>query len=612
MSNTNPKFSLDSLNTAQKEAALASRDPLLIVAGAGTGKTKTLTERVALFLQEGIALSGICALTFTNKAAREMLDRIRSRIGNYDQKVKKEGEPFIGTFHSLGARILRREAVHVGRNPNFVIFDNQDSFQLVKKIVKREFSGDKSEKPAHYHHKISSIKNGLDDFEGKDYINEKLALVFDRYETALKDNNAFDFDDLVGKVVLIFQKKKQVLDKYRNRFLHVFVDEYQDINSKQYELIKLLNPKGSLSVVGDDQQTIYSWRGSRIETFLNFKNDWPKTRVVFLDQNFRSTKNIIDSASEVIEKNILRMKRGEGERGGRLWTENKEGDKVVLRGLGSEEEEAEWLAQKISENWEKAATLGVLYRTNAQSRAIETALLERGIPYAVYGGVRFYERLEIRDIVAALRIVLNPQDEVSRDRLTKNIGKSRLEFFLDTARTERDDLKPEMLIKLFIKNTNYFEILERTQRNLLERQENIAELIGFASQFESLSEFLEKIALLEQVEKATSKRGAGRGKHAQLMTIHLAKGLEFDAVWVAGLAEGVLPHYRSLERLDELEEERRLLYVAMTRARKKLSLSFYDIPSRFLSDVPEELIELEGADRNWVDLDDEERYITVD
>ncbi len=596
-----PAWLKTELNPAQKEAAFATNEPLLIVAGAGTGKTKTLTTRIAYLIKEGVHPSKICALTFTNKAAQEMLERVNKMTNAQTGGNLKHNSPYIGTFHSLGARILREAGHFLGRQPNFAIFDDNDSFKLIKKIIKD--TNEKNLKPADLANKISAIKNGM--FKPakverrEDWV---LSQNFAEYEKKLLQNNAFDFDDLIQKVVLIFKTKPEVLARYQNRFSHFLVDEYQDINDVQYEMVKLLaDREKNLSVVGDHNQTIYSWRGSNLEIFLNFERDWPKSRLIFLGENYRSTQKIIAAASELIKNNL---KKPAGLKEDALWTSNPEGEQIVLKEAQGEIEEASWIAQEIkSLAINNDSETAILYRTNAQSRAIEQALIENEIPYQIFGGLKFYERREVKDVVSALRYISNPADEISRERLEKLLRKAGFIRF-EKELAGKSDWTPTKIIEGFLKVANYFEYLDKNFTNPEERRENIMELLSFASAFEKTDEFLERMSLLQ----ATDNVEENKNLSVKLMTMHLAKGLEFENVFVAGATEGLLPHHRAMGSSDELEEERRLLYVAMTRAKKKLFLSFYDLPSRFLSEIPQELLKFSGG----AGLDDEERYITID
>lgn len=580
------------LNPAQKSAAEAPISPLLIVAGAGTGKTKTLTSRITHLITMGIRPERICAITFTNKAAEEMRRRVAS------------SGPLIGTFHSFGARILRGECRAFGRTPNFTIFDDHDSFDLIKKITKGM-----GEKPAFFARKISTLKN-MDIAIGEPTEeNDRIMSVFRKYEEALGTNNAFDFDDLIQKPVALFQKDPAVLTKYQTKFDALLVDEYQDINPKQYQLITLLAGKHrNLSVVGDDEQTIYSWRYANIRTFLDFEKHWPGAKIFFLEENYRSTRNIIRAASAVAGHNRYRTPK-------KLWTGNAEGDRITLFEAWSENDEGAWIAGEIEKLFAAGGEnneIAVLYRTNAQSRAIEQALIRHDIPYEIFGGLKFYERREVKDAVAALRWASNKKDEVAKERLEKNLSKRKFAAFKEKIVALKGP-KPTDAIKAFLDAFGYFEYLEGNFTNAEERKENIGELLGFASGFENLQELLEKISLLQATDDVLKNEvGVVKSEKISLMTIHMAKGLEFKNVFIAGASEGLLPHIRSIDNEDSLEEERRLMYVAMTRAKEKLHISFYGMPSRFLAEIPDECVALtvtamsDGGSDGTDELRDEE------
>ena len=641
------------LNPQQKLAVQADDKPLLIVAGAGTGKTRTLTGRLAHLIEKGIPPDRILALTFTNKAAKEMAERVRDAnlqmhanlqiekfaAFEWNSRHSHRASPFIGTFHSLGARILRVEAELLGRDCNFVIFDDSDSLQLIKKLLKNEILRDKESDysgAADISRKISRLKNNIVSREtvlnssgdgpastSRGEAGELIIKLFHRYEKELLKNNAFDFDDLIEKVVHIFKTNPKILEKYRECFHHILIDEYQDLNNKQYELVKLLvGDSPRISVVGDDQQMIYSFRGSNFQIFLDFEKDWPDANVILLEENYRSASNIIKSASALIANNFNQKPKT-------LWTKQEAGAPVKIIEAADEETEAGWIATEVQSSPPKAdpplaeklkvqsESVAVIYRTNAQSRAIEQELIERGISYRIFGGLRFYERREIKDIVAALRYAQNNKDEVSRDRLEKNIAKGRFSKYRESLDSDASTASPMELIHLFLESTGYLDIVGRNFLNADERGENIAELLHFASEFKELPAFLEQIALLQPMDSPSQvfqKKNLG-GQAVNLMTIHLSKGLEFDCVFIAGCNEGILPHSRSLGTALEIEEERRLLYVAMTRAKKELNLSFYDIPSRFLGELPNDLVEfksLVSKTESFSGLDDEERYITLD
>ncbi len=418
----------------------------------------------------------------------------------------------------------------------------------------------------------------------------------------------------------LFRARPDILKKYRGLFDAILVDEFQDINPKQYELVKLLaGAHRNLSVVGDDEQTIYSWRYADIRTFLGFEKEWPGAQVHFLEENYRSTKNIIRAAAAVAAQNRYRTPK-------ELWTSNPEGERITLFEAWGENDEAEWIAGGIEKATAARSDIAILYRTNAQSRALEQALIRRGIPYQIFGGLKFYERREIKDAVAALRWAANPRDEVARERLEKNLSKRKFAAFARRV-AEASALSPADAVKTFLDAFGYVDYLEANFLNADERKENIAELIGFAAEAATLPDFLEKMSLLQSTDdEAAERRGGGADggedgggedggvarrpeEKVNLMTIHLAKGLEFKNVFIAGAAEGLLPHIRSIDDEASLEEERRLMYVAMTRAKEKLSVSFYGMPSRFIAEVPEECLEAapatDAAERSVENEEDE-------
>ncbi len=610
------------LNPQQQRAVEAPHHPLLIVAGAGTGKTRTLTSRLLLFIEQGVSPSHICALTFTNKAAREMADRVATMANDHNEDSghshrhshRTNDLPSIGTFHSLGARILRAEARELGRTPHFTIFDDHDALSAIKKVLKELDM--KSIKPARLLQLISFVKSGASRGERFHAKNEEAALA--RYETFLTRNNAFDFDDLIAKTVWLFENRHAILEKYQERYTHILVDEYQDVSPGQYMLVRLLaGHRNHVSVVGDDAQMIYGWRYANLDTFLGFERDWPSARVIFLEENYRSTGTIVHAASAVIAQNKIAREKN-------LWTQNPDGEPLAIIETTDENDEAEWVSAQIartmtSDNDDNQAghshphghsggdSVAVLYRTNAQSRALEHALLRRGIPYRIYGGLKFYERREIKDIIAALRLALNPRDEISRERLEKAF---RVRVFreLIPVLLQNGTKSPAAAIQSFLATADYFDYLERETTNSEERRENISELIRFAEGFTELAPFLEHVALVQSTDDMNASRKAPAAKRllpsmsdprlsvsdsepapVHLSTIHLAKGLEFDLVFLVGCAEGLLPHARSLETEEGIEEERRLMYVGMTRARKELAISFFGIPSRFIGEIPASL-----------------------
>lgn len=583
------------LNPRQLEAIEHKNGPLLIVASAGSGKTKTLTGRLVKFLENGINPENIIAITFTNKAANEMKSRIMSQVS-----LK---ELFVGTFHSLGARILKNEAKSVKRTATFTIFDEDDALSLIKTVMKSLDISKEQCNPVAVRGQISSVKNELLDPE--EYLDKRGLAIFKKYEEALVQNNGFDFDDLIEKVVWLFKNKPEILKKYQTQFQYILVDEYQDVNTSQYQFVKLLAQEHkNLSVVGDDAQSIYAFRGSDFRNFLNFENDWPNAKVVKLEQNYRSTGNIITAASQVIKNNKFQKPK-------ELWTNNEAGGLVKVIETSDAEQEAGFVADAINQQManNKQPLTAILYRTNAQSRAIEQELIVNQIPYKIFGGLKFYERKEIKDIVAALRVAFNPKDGVSAERLAKTLPKETAKYICQEMPRLGKELSILQLINFFLENGNYFEFLDKKFKNSRERVENINELIVFASEFKDLSEFLERVSLLQSADSPKSIRqlaNKSQMSNVSLMTVHLAKGLEFDNVFVIGCSEGLLPHQMSCGSQDDLEEERRLMYVAMTRAKKDLHLSFYNLPSRFLYEIPPELTKFISLGNRHRDLPDEE------
>ncbi len=600
------------LNFRQKEAADCLSGPLLIAAGAGSGKTRVLTRRLLNLIKSGASPSSIVAITFTNKAAKEMADRLARDLG----EIRNSGDtPFIGTFHSFGARLLKNEAALAGRRPNFSIFDEGDSLKLIRNICKNFKEG---LKPPAVRAKISRLKNELISPEeneknrGEGDFDEATAAVFSRYEEGLRLNNAFDFDDLIGKAVLILRENPDVLRKYRERFRHILIDEYQDINAAQYLLVRLLAAEHqNVCAVGDDQQSIYGFRGSDFRNFLNFERDWQNAKIVLLEENFRSTKTILRAANEVIKNNKLQKPKN-------LWTGNRAGEPVEIFQCASRSGEAELIAAEIKNIFvqKDAGETAVLYRTNAQSRAIEQALIDGEIPYEIFGGLEFYERKEIKDVVAALRVAFNAADAVSAERLRKVFGKRRgkeltaalMAFGANHWDSSAGGTAPAAAVEFFLKKSDYFKRLESDFDNFSERAENVRELVAFAGHFENLGDFLERVTLLQAHDKV-NRKGANRPAAVKLMTIHLSKGLEFDNVFVAGFEEGLLPHERSTGAANEVEEERRLVYVSLTRARRRVFLTFAETPSRFLFEIPEEITRFRDAAGRECDLDDEMIYI---
>lgn len=656
------------LNSKQLQAVESPSGPLLIVAGAGSGKTRTLTARLEHLLASGIPPEQIIAITFTNKAADEMRTRVAHNISTFSAKggrsslgLSFEGsasggkqlgrEPFIGTFHSLGARILRKEAVRFGRTPKYTIYDGDDSLSCIRRSLKTlAYSPKEKIGPTLYRYYISKIKNELvapeEIVDGNKA--ELLSAVYKAYESELSSCNAFDFDDLIEKPVRLFREHPAALKQYRERFGYILVDEFQDVNTSQYEFIKLLAKEHkNINAVGDDGQAIYGFRSANYKHFLNFERDWPEAKIVLLEENYRSTKTILGAANAIIANNKLQKPKS-------LWTQNKDGVPVEVREHEDEVAEAEWIASEIAKQFQMTNNLkpitnnakpgggesesapvisnklsvisnstAVLYRTNSQSRPIEQAFIEHDIPYQIFGSIRFYERKEIKDVVACLRYAANPKDAVSFERMQKSLYAKQFRELARELPKKAEALPPYELIVYCINTANYFEYLKNNFPNAEERIENLEELMGFAQNYSNLHEFLEKVTLLQSSDNENAKKHAASGnveifkylniEPVRLMTIHIAKGLEFDKVFVAGVNEGLLPHHMSYGTPEELEEERRLMYVAITRAKHELALSFYDIGSRFLYEIPPELIKFSAEDgKNSELIDNEERYITFD
>lgn len=576
------------LNKNQALAVNNKNGPLLIVAGAGSGKTKTLTNRIIKLLNDGVEPNKILAITFTNKAADEMRQRV---LQKWKDKTLKQ-PPFIGTFHSLGAKILRQEAKFFKRTANFSIYDDNDSFSVIKKVVKNLNLSKDKQKYTLYQYLISKAKSTLN--YPQNGLEQK---IFQDYERILEKNNAFDLDDLIEKPVQLLQSSRQVLQKYHQQYLYILIDEFQDTNAAQYLLVKMLaqNHK-NINAVGDDAQSIYGWRHADFRLFLNFEKDWPGAMLVFLEENFRSTGNILAAANSLIKHNKIQKPKN-------LWTKNDAGEKIHVIAADTEEEEAEKVADLISNLPVKLSDIAILYRTNAQSRAIEQALIYQQIPYCVFGGIKFYERKEIKDITAALRIAANKKDDLALERLKKSFYKKDALCLIEELPYLSRKLTPAELINFIINNSNYDCYLEKNFPNYQERLDNIEELKKFASSFDSLEKLLEQISLAQAQDQIKSKEGVN------LMTIHLAKGLEFNTVFIIGCTEGILPHQRSLSTLSELEEERRLMYVAITRAKKNLYLTFHSLPSRFLYEISPDLIEFDSASPHYSALEEEDNWI---
>jgi DNA helicase II / ATP-dependent DNA helicase PcrA len=651
---------LASLNPSQRDAVVHAEGPLLILAGAGSGKTRVITTRIAHLVANGHASPGeILAVTFTNKAAEEMRERVEHLLGGDCRQV------WLSTFHSLCARLLRREAPAIGLTRDFVIYDSSDQIAVVKQALKVHDIDDKMLQPRAALARISSAKNRLESpadmkSTGWSLRDQQVSKVYETYLQVLREAGALDFDDLLLKTVELMETSERVREFYAHKFRYVLIDEYQDTNRPQYMLIKrLAGVHRNLCVVGDPDQSIYKWRGADLRNILDFEEDFPEATVVKLEQNYRSTQVILDAASAVISRNRNRKEK-------RLWTDKLGGEPIVYVRASDEIEEADYITRAIRETrlMDNKAMTAILYRTNAQSRAIEDALMREGIPYKIIGGVRFYERKEIKDLLAYLRLVMNPNDDVSFRRVVnvppRGIGKSVIDA-LDAVSLDEVDhsheplfrvgLQPEpssrslwaklivateqkrvppravvalrsfrdmmtelaavcakstvsIALGLVLDRTGYLKDLRDERSEDAEgRIENLMELVSAATEYEtresdpSLGGFVDRLSLLSEADEAKGSNDA----RVWMMTMHAAKGLEFPVVIVAGMEEGLFPHSRSSEDEDELEEERRLCYVGLTRARERLILTgaarrrvFGDYqstePSRFLDEIPAELI----------------------
>lgn len=592
---------ISDLNPIQKEAVCATEGPVLILAGAGSGKTKALTHRVAYLISEKyVAPENICVLTFTNKAAGEMMSRIMKLIG------PSKGKPVMGTFHSLCAKILRKEGKHIGLSPSFSIYDEGDSVDAVKQAMTTlDFSPQKTS-PSTVRNTISGAKNEMiSSLEYPNYargfFQETVAKIYLEYQRILEKNQAVDFDDLMLLTVKLFQKHPEVLATYQIQFRYILIDEYQDTNAVQYMLSKMLsNRYKNICVVGDAAQSIYRFRGADFRNIVNFKNDYPSAKVFNLEQNYRSTQNILDAAYSIISKNqshpILK-----------LWTEKEAGDKIEITETRNESEEALFIVKKIRETTLSLSSFAVLYRTNAQSRALEEIFLKVGLPYILVGGTRFYERKEIKDILAYLRLIINPQDTISRSRIEK-IGKGRAIKFWSLTEEVVPTLIEYTTLQLMDKVTEitgYLEYIDDGTNIGKSKVENVKELRSVAEQFPILVEFLENVTLVESEyssdEKRKKKNPDEKREAVTLTTLHQAKGLEWPIVFMVGMEEGLFPHSRCLLDPGEMEEERRLCYVGITRAKEKLFLTYArqrlffgtrsnNMVSRFVIDIPSKLV----------------------
>ena len=634
---------LKGLNDKQYEAVVNTEGPCLVIAGAGSGKTKVLTHKIAYLMKEKNILPwNILAITFTNKAAKEMKERIELLVGDAAKDM------WIGTFHSICVRILRKFIDRIGFDSSFIIFDTSDQKTMVKQILKDLQLDEKLFSDRAVMSEISNAKNEMlepDQYAVKahgDFRKEKIAQVYERYQNRLKENNAIDFDDIINFTIKILMENVDVLEYYSNKFQYVLVDEYQDTNKSQFTLVTMLASKhGNITAVGDNDQGIYSFRGADISNILNFERDFPGTKIIKLEQNYRCTGNILKVANAVIKNNEVKYDK-------KLWTENDVGNLPKIFSADNEYDEGRYIAEQIEhlirEEKYKYSDFAVLYRMNTQSRAIEEILRREALPYKIVGGLKFYERKEIKDIISYLRLVQNPSDNLSLNRIInepkRGIGKTSLEAVEQTAEqagtsmyeviknaqsyglnrvytnsrefincmeefmVQKNNLKISELIQKILKDTGYIKALET--ENTIEAENRIAnleEFLNVATEFEeesaenTLSEFLEGITLSSDLDNVEETEDS-----VTLMTLHSAKGLEFPVVFLVGMEEGVFPGFKSIGEDKDIEEERRLCYVGVTRAREKLFLTrskqrttfgstSFNQPSRFLKEIPAEMVD---------------------
>ena len=633
---------LENLNDKQKEAAEYVDGPLLILAGAGSGKTRVLTYKIAYLLEKEIVKPWqILAITFTNKAAKEMKERVNSLIGDIANDI------WLGTFHSVCVRILKREITLLGYGTDFNIFDELDKEKVLKEVVKKLNLDDKKYPISYLKSEISKAKENMKDakkYQAEsigDFRKEQVSKVYFMYEDTLKKNNSIDFDDIIMLTVELFVKYPDRLIYYQQKFRYILVDEYQDTNKIQFLLISLLSSAhGNICVVGDESQSIYGFRGADISNILNFENEFPNAKIVKLEQNYRSTKNILNAANNVIKNNKSKIDK-------KLWTDNNDGEKIEYKTLGNEYEEVEYIVDEIDkicrEDKKTYKDFAVLFRTNAQARVLEEVFMRSGTPYKLIGGIKFYSRKEIKDLTSYLKLIQNVNDNIALKRIInepkRGIGEraidkldllaasnnmSIFEYIQDPVNItglrcqvnlihfrdmindlieKKDKIKISELMKLILKNSGYEDMLNENDSKENEmRFENLMEFIGVAIEFENenadnkLSDFLDSIALVSDVDKLDETNEA-----VTLMTMHSAKGLEFPVVFLVGMEEGLFPSKRSIEEDEEVEEERRLCYVGITRAKEKLYITnaskrtlygstTYTMPSRFVGEIPEELL----------------------
>ena len=662
----NSEIILQGLNPEQKKAVITTEGPLLVFAGAGSGKTRVITNRIAyLITEKSINPNNILAVTFTKKAAGEMQERVKGMLE--ELKQDKKGIPTIGTFHSIGAMILRQNADEVGLGNNFSIYDSDDSENIIKELLLEKDLDIKQYKPSAISYFISAAKNDLISpdqfpFHYGGFIEDIVTEIYPKYQKQLQSQNAVDFGDLLYLTVKLLDENEKVRTKYQEKYKYLLIDEYQDTNTVQYKFAKLISAKyKNICVVGDDDQGIYAWRGADIKNIQSFEKDFDHVTVIKLEQNYRSTKNVIKAAVGVIQQNYSRVDKV-------LWTDNADGDKISIYQAMDQEDEAEYVVNNIrllQQQGINMRNMAVLYRTNYQSRTIEEALLKTGLPYKLVGGFRFYERKEIKDIISYLRFLSNIKDELSLDRIintpSRKVGPKAVadlhsfakeydltigEFLLGAYTSMNQEFQGECpilleivekisekkdewgkylsVISLFgnlyyyakgrelidivdtiLEKTKYVEWFDDGSDEALMKKENITELKNVASSYssrygdKSLAVFLNEINIIEQEQE---KNQDGSGNYINLMTLHSSKGLEFDFVFMIGVEEGLLPHSRAFLEESELEEERRLCYVGITRAKRKLYITFAEkritregfssqLPSRFLGEIPQDICE---------------------
>lgn len=633
------------MNSEQSEAVRTTEGPLLIMAGAGSGKTRVLTHRIAYLLDEkDVSPYNILAITFTNKAAKEMKARVEHLVGEEAQVI------WMSTFHSMCVRILRRDADRIGIERNFTIIDPTDQKSVIKDVLKSENIDSKRFEPRMFIGAISNLKNELKtpedaQKEANDFHSQMVAKVYKGYQRQLSRNEALDFDDLIMTTINLFERVPETLEYYQNKFQYIHVDEYQDTNKAQYTLVKLLaNKFKNLCVVGDSDQSIYGWRGADIQNILSFEEDYPEAKTIFLEQNYRSTKNILNAANEVIKHNSERKPKG-------LWTANSGGDKIQYYEAMTERDEAEYVVKEIMKHQrsgKKYSEMAILYRTNAQSRVLEETFMKSNIPYTMVGGQKFYDRKEIKDLLSYLRVIANSNDDISLQRIInvpkRGIGPSSVEkiqtyalqnnismfdalaevdFIGLSKKVTQECISFYEMIQNLIKEQEFLEISEIVDevlqksgyRDMLDREqsiesrsrlENLDEFMSVPKDYEentpleeqSLINFLTDLSLVADIDEADTQNGV------TLMTMHSAKGLEFPIVFIMGMEESLFPHIRAIKSEDdhEMEEERRICYVAITRAEELLYItnattrmlfgrSQSNMPSRFLKEIPEDLLD---------------------